>query len=209
MQRKPWTAKAVREAVALIAAGSTHAEAAAAVGRPGGGRMLGKYWRRANPRHERRPGLTPERRELLARWHAAGWALERMAARLAASVSITRRWLKALGLAMPDRRRASRPRPARVAAKYAATRLENSRLACDAMGWPEATRPMDARVLSLLEAGPKTAAELAQALGYRLGGPFYRLVALRLVECVGRRGRAKLWGVAGWLLASRGEGKAS
>ena len=208
---KAWTKKEVNILLEMKRDGATHAEVLAALGRTAVSRVCDWWKRYGTPKRQRR--LTPRLEARVRRLHAEGHPMLAVARRVGVCERTMRKWFARLGL-VPNgkdspqyreaRRRELRCRAHRQGQTMTEQRLEMGRVRAAHMGWPGAETPRQAEVLSLLESGPKTAAEVGAALGLRRsrsvsGGKVYwldhaatyhlkRLAALGLVGA--RRGDA-------------------
>jgi hypothetical protein len=211
---RAWTMGDVRRLGELRRAGLTYAEIAAEMGRPP--TYLAEVWRRYSGLAKTYLRLTPRVAARLRSLAARGHHRAEAARRLGTSPATVAAWARRLGLTFargPQGHRWGREHRRR----HGHTVLEARRARCAALGWPEAPCVPGARVLSLLLAGPRTHAQLRDALGLRgcarsagrsrhLGDLLRRMQALRLVVTVpgtGGPGRPKLYALAAWLRASR------
>lgn len=163
--KKPWTAREMRDLAALVAARVPRPEIARRLGRTVCSVNMACH-REGVRRWARRPGYVRERVSRLAR---PGRTDDQLAALIGCSRSTVAQHRKALGIP----RGVSRAEAARYSMRVALSRhggighlhAEAGRVEAARAGWPVGCTAAKARVLSALEAGPLTAARVAEALG--------------------------------------------
>ncbi len=225
MPGRPFTHRELRLAREMRSQGCTLGEIALALHRDSA-RQLQRHLGPSRSRHGYAGGLTPSR-EAMIRQHASCGILSQaqLARDLDVAGAVLRLWLAKLGipaLAFPDGRR--QPGSGAAGLDAAASVLyERRRAACAALGWPEASHPAHARILSLLEVfGPLTRQQIALRLDCRkrprLSARLALLIAPLRHPQAGPRGagmvtrlppaprtNAPRYAVASWLAARRAQ----
>lgn len=219
--RRPITMKELLQAQTLERQGYSQREIAALLGHACHS-AIGRHLRRSGPcpRGPATVSALPRRRRELRACVREGLYASQIAVRMKIGIATVWRWLRRLRLKAADGRAVvARPRSEETLERIAQGNSEHLRGVCAALGWPEVTIPVHARILALLAAGgPLTHQEITQGLRRRTfarrgGQPrcpcvvrsVKQLQHLRMVVKTRGPGHRVSYSVSAWLLARRGD----